>query len=83
MTCPSCRNLMCDEKERYLCPTCRGELFPASSTAGLDESWFRSMQLYTAAMRDEKESYRVARKYGYIRKRGVDREEWDTNLGFI
>ena len=83
MTCPACKiNMKCDYDERYQCPQCRGELFTPAATEGIEEAWFRSMQLYPVAMRDETKTTGYAMKHGFLRNRGAERETWDASLGF-
>ncbi len=62
MTCPACKNLMCEADERFLCPICKGEFFTSEQTESIDELWFRSMQQYPAAMRDERQTFRDHKK---------------------
>ncbi len=56
MTCPACSRWMCDIDDRFLCPACKGELFLPSVTEDIEEIWYRSMQQYSAAMRDERKT---------------------------
>jgi hypothetical protein len=67
----------------YRCPRCRGEFFTADQTAGIDQAWLYSMSTYYKAMRDEKETARVARKYGFLRITGREWEEWDAVMRLI
>jgi len=82
MTCPACKNLMCNVDEKYECPACKGEFFTSQQAQQEDINidWFFSKLLYPAAMRNEKETSRHETKHGFLRSAGRQREEWDANL---
>jgi hypothetical protein len=73
--------------DRYLCPACSGEFFPSSYFGKVDEEykrlWEWSMTTYYKALRDERETYRQARKHGFLRIMGREREEWDAVMGLV
>ena len=80
MTCPACKNLMCEVDERFLCPVCKGEFFTQEQAEEIDELWHRSITLYYKALRDEKKTYGDAAKHGFLRRWGQEREDWDAML---
>ncbi len=82
MTCPSCKNIMCDAGEQFKCPVCRGELFVIQKAKNISDEWFRSQQKYPKAMRDERVTSREHKKQKEnLRSWGTDRENWDVMLG--
>lgn len=85
MRCPTCRIDMTYSDERYFCPTCRGEFFPAEYFKRREDEQYRQLwelnqRLYYKALRDERETARVGRKYGYLRTMGREREAWEINM---
>jgi hypothetical protein len=81
MTCPSCKNIMCDAGEQFKCPVCKGELF-ITPKEDLSEKWFRSKQKYSKAMRDTRvTNAEYKRQKESLRSWGTAREDWDVMLG--
>ena len=84
MTCPFCKELMCDCQEFFSCPSCRGEFFTSQQAQQEDINidWFFSKLLYPAAMRNEKEANRHEYKHGFLRSAGRQREDFEAGLYF-
>lgn len=84
MRCPTCRvEMVLLDNEYFQCPACLGEFFPAAYFGKIDDEeyrrlWELSMTLYYKAIRDERETYRQYRKYGFLRIMGRERESWEA-----
>jgi Zn-finger nucleic acid-binding protein len=83
MRCPTCQvEMVLLDDEHYQCPACLGEFFPAAYFGKLDEEYLQLWELYKTiyykALRDERETYRQYRKFGFLRIMGREREDWEA-----
>lgn len=71
MKCPQCRVEMTLSDDYYQCPACLGEFFPSTFFHTEEDKeymrlWELSQTLYYKALRNEKETTRQSKKYGFI-----------------